>query len=109
MEGYSANDTIAVTVLHSNGQVEVLNATLSDKYDYYVDLGWSESDLATLGVERGDPFLGVEGSGGTAGIDRLAGPLSQMGWKPFAKSLMILCTLSVLIIPFELQGCNASI
>ena len=82
MDGYSANDSIAITVRHSDGEVEVLTATLSDKYDYYVELGWSDSDLATLGVERGDPFLGVEGlSGGTAGI----GPpcwtiIAKVGW-----------------------------
>ena len=61
MAVYSANDTIAITVIHQNGQVETLNATLSDKYDYYVDLGWSKSNLEGLGIEKGDPFLGVEG------------------------------------------------
>ena len=107
MGGYSANDSIAITVRHSDGEVEILTATLSDKYDYYVELGWSDSDLATLGVEQGDPFLGVEGlSGGTAGIDRLAGPLSpRWDGNLLQKSLMIpFHTLSVLIIPFELQG-----
>ena len=107
MDGYSANDSIAITVRHSDGEVEILTATLSDKYDYYMGLGWSDSDLATLGVERGDPFLGVEGlSGGTAGIDRLAGPLSpRWDGNLLQKSLMIpFHTLSVLIIPFELQG-----
>ena len=104
---YSANDTISITVLHSDGQVEVLNATLSDKYDYYLQLGWSNSDLETLGVERGDPFLGVEGlSGGTAGIDRLAGPLSPRWEGNFLqKSVMVpFHTLSMMVVPFELQG-----
>ena len=104
---YSANETIAITVMHQNGQVETLNATLSDKYDYYVDLGWSKSNLDSLGIEKGDPFLGVEGlSGGTAGIDRLAGPLSpRWDGNILQKSVMVpFHTLSMMIVPFELQG-----
>ena len=107
MAVYSANDTIAITVMHQNGQVETLNATLSDKYDYYVDLGWSKSNLEGLGIEKGDPFLGVEGlSGGTAGIDRLAGPLSpRWDGNVLQKSVMVpFHTLSMMIVPFELQG-----
>ena len=30
MEGYSANDSISITVMHSDGQIETVNATLSD-------------------------------------------------------------------------------
>ena len=107
MAVYSANDTIAITVMHQNGQIETLNATLSDKYDYYVDLGWSKSNLEGLGIEKGDPFLGVEGlSGGTAGIDRLAGPLSpRWDGNILQKSVMVpFHTLSMMIVPFELQG-----
>ena len=107
MAVYSANDTIAITVMHQNGQVETLNATLSDKYDYYVELGWSKSNLEGLGIEKGDPFLGVEGlSGGTAGIDRLAGPLSpRWDGNILQKSVMVpFHTLSMMIVPFELQG-----
>ena len=107
MAVYSANDTIAISVMHQNGQVETLNATLSDKYDYYVDLGWSKSNLEGLGIEKGDPFLGVEGlSGGTAGIDRLAGPLSpRWDGNILQKSVMVpFHTLSMMIVPFELQG-----
>ena len=107
MTAYSANDTIAITVLHQDGGVETLNATRSDKYDYYVDLGWSKSNLADLGIERGDPFLGVEGlSSATAGIDRLAGPLSpRWDGNILQKSIMVpFHTLSMMIVPFELQG-----
>ena len=107
MAGYSANDSISITVMHRDGQIETVNATLSDKYEYYTDLGWSSSDLETLGIERGDPFLGVEGlSGSTAGIDRLAGPLSPR-WEGniMQKSIMVpFHTLSMMIVPFELQG-----
>ena len=107
MTAYSANDTIAITVMHQDGNVETLNATLSDKYDYYLELGWSKSNLADLGVEQGDAFLGVEGlSGGTAGIDRLAGPLSpRWDGNLLQKSVMVpFHTLSMMIVPFELQG-----
>ncbi len=107
MTAYSANDTIAITVMHQDGDVETLNATLSDKYDYYLELGWSKSNLADLGVEQGDAFLGVEGlSGGTAGIDRLAGPLSpRWDGNLLQKSVMVpFHTLSMMIVPFELQG-----
>ncbi len=107
MTDYSANDTIAITVMHQDGQVETLNATLSDKYDYYLELGWSKSNLDDLGIEQGDPFLGVEGlSGGTAGIDRLAGPLSpRWDGNILQKSVMVpFHTLSMMIVPFELQG-----
>ena len=107
MTDYSANDTIAITVMHQDGQVETLNATLSDKYDYYLELGWSKSNLDDLGIEQGDPFLGVEGlSGGTAGIDRLAGPLSpRWDGNILQKSIMVpFHTLSMMIVPFELQG-----
>ena len=107
MTAYSANDTIAITVIHRDGHVETLNATLSDKYDYYLDLGWSKSNLADLGVEQGDAFLGVEGlSGGTSGVDRLAGPLSpRWDGNLLQKSVMVpFHTLSMMIVPFELQG-----
>ena len=107
MTAYSANDTITITVMHQDGDVETLNATLSDKYDYYLELGWSKSNLADLGVEQGDAFLGVEGlSGGTAGIDRLAGPLSpRWDGNLLQKSVMVpFHTLSMMIVPFELQG-----
>ena len=107
MTAYSANDTIAITVMHQDGQSETLNATLSDKYDYYLELGWSKSNLDDLGIEQGDPFLGVEGlSGGTAGIDRLAGPLSpRWDGNILQKSVMVpFHTLSMMIVPFELQG-----
>ena len=61
MTGYSANDTIAITVMHQDGQVETLNVTLSDKYDYYLELGWSKSNLDDLGIEQGDPFQVLKG------------------------------------------------
>ena len=67
----------------------------------------SKSNLASIGVEEGQPFLGVEWlSSGTAGIDRLAGPLSPRWDGNLAqKSVMApLHTLSLMIVPFELQG-----
>ena len=44
MTTYSAMIPIAITVMHQDGDVETLNATLSDKYDYYLELGWSKSN-----------------------------------------------------------------
>ncbi len=107
MDDYSANDSITITVMRSDGQVENLNANLSDKYDYYLSLGWSKSNLESMDITKGEPFLGVEGlSSGTAGVDRLAGPLSPRWDGNLAqKSLMVpFHTLSLMIVPFELQG-----
>ena len=107
MEGYSANDSIVITVRHSDGQIETLNANLSDKYEYYLSLGWSKSNLESMDISEGQAFLGVKGlSGGTAGIDRLAGPLSPRWDGNIAqKSLMVpFHTLSMMMVPFELQG-----
>ena len=74
MKSYSANDTVLLSVQHSNGEYEELNATLSDKYDYYIELGWSKSNLESMNISQGQPFLGIEGlSSATAGVDRLAG------------------------------------
>jgi len=104
---YHANDTISIDVRHENGTLESLNLTLSDKYDYYIGLGWSQSNLDALDIKQGDPFVGVEGiSPGTAGIDRLAGPFSPR-FEGGAVSQAIYAPLHIIqmmILPFELQG-----
>ena len=107
MEDYSANDTVVLSVLHQDGTVENLNATFSDKYDYYIDLGRSESDLESIKISKGDPFLGIEGiNEGTVGIDRIAGPLSPRWDGNLAQKALVLPfhTLGIMIIPFEFQG-----
>lgn len=107
MKSYSANDTVVLSVQHSNGEYEELNATLSDKYDYYIELGWSKSNLESMNISQGQPFLGIEGlSSATAGVDRLAGPLSpRYDGSIGDRVLMVpLHTLSMMIVPFELQG-----
>ena len=107
LTSYASNDSAELVVIHQNGTQETLRATFGDKYQYYTELGWSEDVLASLEVEPGDPFLGVEGlSEGTAGIDRLAGPFSPrfegtIGQRALSVPFHV---LSVLIIPFELGG-----
>ena len=56
MDEISAGDWILIGVLHDDGTRETVNATLSDKYTYYQDLGYSEEQLETLSVSPGDPF-----------------------------------------------------
>ena len=104
---YSANDSIDLVVLHQTGERVTLTATLGDKYAHYAALGWDEEVLANMEIEPGDPFLGVEGlSEGTAGIDRLAGPLSPRWEGTLGQRALMLPfhVLTILIIPFELNG-----
>ena len=71
---YSAGDSVLIGVLHEDGTRETVNATFSDKYVYYKDIGFSEDQLDSFSIEPGDAFLGVEGlAENTQGIDRLAG------------------------------------
>ena len=107
MGDYSANDTVIIAVKHQDGTKENLSATFSDKYDYYSDLGWSKSNLKSQNISKGDPFLGIEGiSSNTAGIDRIAGPLSPRWEGTIVQKAIVLPfhTLGLMIIPFELQG-----
>lgn len=107
LSGYSSNDTVDIVVVHQNGTRETLQATFGDKYQHYTDLGYSEELLANVDVAPGDPFLGVEGlSDGTAGIDRLAGPLSPrfegtLGQRALSLPFHL---LTILVIPFEMGG-----
>ena len=107
LQNYQANDTIIVDVKHENGSLESIELLLSDKYDYYIQLGWSPSNLETIGIEQGDAFVGVEGiSEGTEGIDRLAGPFSPRfdGGVLFQVAYTPVHIVNMMIIPFELQG-----
>ncbi|MBT60145.1 MAG: hypothetical protein CMA63_01150 [Euryarchaeota archaeon] len=107
MKTFSANQSITVNVLHEDGTQEDLTLVLSDKHQYYLDLGWTEENLELFGISPGDAFVGVEGLGdGTSGIDRIAGPfsprfeggiLTKTIYTPFH-------VLNLMIIPFELQG-----
>ena len=107
IQGYSANDTITVDLRHENGSHESIELVLSDKYDYYSELGWSASNLEAIGIEQGDAFVGVEGiSESTAGIDRLAGPFSPRFEGGLASQIIYtpIHVLQMVILPFELQG-----
>ena len=107
LDRHHANETVEIVVRHQDGERETLTAVLGDKHAYYANLGWSDDMLASLEVEPGDAFLGVERlSTSTSGIDRLAGPFSprwegSIGQRVLAAPFHV---LSVLIIPFELNG-----
>ena len=104
---YKAGDSVRIGVLHQDGTRETLNATLSDKYAYYENLGYSEEQLEMLEISPGDPFLGVEGlASNTAGIDRIAGPLSPNYDYSMIQRVLVapIHVVTIMIIPFELQG-----
>jgi len=107
MDNHQAGENITVGVIHDNGVSENLTITLGDKYQHYLSEGYSKSNLEILEIEPGDAFLGVEGMAqNTAGIDRLAGPLSPN--KDFTLLERTLLTpihvIQVMILPFESQG-----
>lgn len=105
--GYKSNDTVDLVVIHQDGTRETLQATFGDKHQHYIDLGWDEEVLASLEIQPGDAFLGVEGlSEGTAGIDRLAGPFSPRWEGNLLQRALSLPfhILTILLIPFELGG-----
>ncbi len=107
MKQYSAGDAVTLQVVRIDGQREDLSVTLGDKYEHYLQLGWSAENLEAVGVEPGDSFLGVEGlAEGTAGIDRLAGPLSPRYQGGFADLIIDvpIHALTLLITPFQYQG-----
>ncbi|MEC7484630.1 MAG: site-2 protease family protein, partial [Candidatus Thermoplasmatota archaeon] len=104
VEQYNAGDSVLIGVLHQDGTRETVNATFSDKYTYYQNLGFSEEQLESFSIEQGDPFLGVEGLySNTAGIDRLAGPLSpNVEYTTLQRTLIApLHVVTIMIIPFE--------
>ena len=75
MEDLSAGQIVPMEVVRYNdGSEETLMVNLTDKYEYYLELGYEEDLLDSMDIERGDAFLGVQNlAGGTAGVDRLAG------------------------------------
>jgi len=107
MAQYSAGDAVILQVVRVDGQREDLVVILGDKYEHYLELGWSADSLEVVGIEQGDSFLGVEGlAEGTAGIDRLAGPLSPR-YQGGPANLIIdipIHALNILITPFQYQG-----
>ena len=107
MDEHKAGDNITLGVLHDNGVSENLTITLGDKYDHYLSEGFAKSDLELLEIEPGDAFLGVEGMAqNTAGIDRIAGPLSpNQDYSLLQRTLLTpFHVLQVMILPFESQG-----
>tara|TARA_B100000700_G_scaffold253868_1_gene285881 strand:+ start:2120 stop:3280 length:1161 start_codon:yes stop_codon:yes gene_type:complete len=108
MDELNAGQIVPMKVVrYSNGSTEVLMVNLTDKYDYYIDLGYDEELLESMGVEQGDAFLGVQNlAGGTAGVDRLAGwahPDFESNTLGYVISITF-NTGQLLITPFEYQG-----
>jgi membrane-associated protease RseP (regulator of RpoE activity) len=108
MEKLSAGQTVPMEVIrYGNGTNEILMVNLTDKYDYMADMGYEEDTLDSLGVEKGDAFLGVNSpAGGTAGVERLAGwthPDFDSNAIGYAFSVPI-STATILFTPFEYQG-----
>ena len=108
MEGLSSNQTVTMEVVrYSSGQRETLNVNLTDKYEHYLDLGYSEELVDSMDIEKGDAFLGVENlAGGTAGVDRLAG-WAHPDFEASALGYVItvpINTLQILVTPFEYKG-----
>jgi membrane-associated protease RseP (regulator of RpoE activity) len=104
---YSSGERIDIVVRRESGLRETITVNLTDKHQYYSELGWSNESLVNIGVEVGDPFLGVMGmSEGTAGIDRLAGPFSPR-WQGNTLETAIsvpIHSLTIMLTPFQMNG-----
>ncbi|MDP6869934.1 MAG: site-2 protease family protein [Candidatus Poseidoniaceae archaeon] len=108
MDELSAGDSVHMKVIrYADGSIETIVVNLTDKYDYYLELGWDVESLEVYGIEEGDAFLGVENlAGGTAGIDRLAGwahPDFEGNMLTYSVAVP-LHTLNILVTPFQYQG-----
>lgn len=108
MGGISAGQNVSVEVIrYESGIQETLMINMTDKHDYYLDAGYDNDTLATLGIEKGDAFLGVQNlAGGTAGVDRLASwahPDFEAG--PLGYTVGFVAGVGVILFtPFEYQG-----
>jgi membrane-associated protease RseP (regulator of RpoE activity) len=108
MDGLEAGQVVSMDIIRSEtGEEETLTVTLTDKYAYYIELGYDEEVLANSGIEEGDAFLGVQNlADGTAAIDRLAGPAHP----DFEASPLVHAfawtghTIILISTPFEFQG-----
>jgi len=108
MDGLEAGQVVSMDIIRSEtGEEETLTVTLTDKYAYYIELGYGEEVLANSGIEEGDAFLGVQNlDDGTAAIDRLAGPAGpEFEASPLVHLLAWpVHTFKLIYTPFELQG-----
>lgn len=108
MADISAGQIVPMEVIrYGNGTNEVLMVNMTDKYDYMIDLGYDSETLDSMGIEKGDAFLGVNSpSGGTAGVDRLArwnDP--NFAGSAFGYALSVPVSAgTILFTPFEYQG-----
>ena len=104
----SSGDTVEMEVVrYDTGNQETILVNLTDKYAYYLELGWSTEMIESQGIEEGDAFLGVENlADGTAGIDRLAGwahPDFEGDMLTYSVAVPF-HTLNLLVTPFQYQG-----
>ena len=109
MENYDAGETIELTVIPHNETSDYIavNVLLSDKHEYYTEMGWDNETLEYLGISPGDAFLGVSGiSDNTNGIDRMAGPLSTNSELGVTSRLILvpIHTITILTTPFNYKG-----
>lgn len=108
MDEHRAGQVVNLTVIsQQTGQTSTLSLNLSDKHQHYIEAGYDAEYLSEVGIEPGDAFVGVIGlAGGTAGVDRLAGPLSPNIEAPIIDRAIstIPHTLNLLITPFENKG-----
>ncbi|MFL2962275.1 MAG: site-2 protease family protein [Candidatus Poseidoniaceae archaeon] len=108
MDDLSAGQIVPMEVIrYGNGTNEVLMVNMTDKYDYMTDLGYESDTLESMGIEKGDAFLGVNSpSGGTAGVDRLArwnDP--NLAGSAFGYAISVPASaVTILFTPFEYQG-----
>ena len=107
LENYSSGERIDIVVYRESGLRETITVNLTDKHQYYSELGWDNESLASIGIEVGDPFLGIMGMAeGTAGIDRLAGPFSPR-WQGNTLETAIsvpIHSLGIMLTPFQMKG-----
>jgi membrane-associated protease RseP (regulator of RpoE activity) len=109
---HSAGDNVSLMVLSSpdsNGDrsLRTVNVTLADRHEYYLEQNLSEADIDSYGIEKGDAFLGVSGmAGGTAGLDRIAGPLASNYDQPWYIDglAMLIQPIRIISTPIEHEG-----
>ena len=57
MDTLEANQTVNMEIIrYSSGSSEILIVNLTDKYQYYLDLGWDEETLNAMEIKQEMPF-----------------------------------------------------
>lgn len=109
LDDEGAGETVRLTIHnHTTGEARTTDLVLADQHAWLLaNEDVSREELDRAGIEPGDAFLGVGGlSSGTAGVDRLAGPLGR-AWSddPLLRGIgMIIHPLMLLRVPLDQQG-----